>query len=494
MKEKVKPMLNALLWALILLAAYGRVAQAQTGATANPHPTARQSIALQATGANLPVQGSGTIGRLTKWTGLTGSNSLIGETTIIESKTGLVGLGTDTPTSKLTVQGMIETTLGGYKFPDGTVQTTAGISSILHDATLKGNGTTGTPLGVAVPLTLSAPTAQTNIIGNPDGVLNVVNTAKVDGGNAITAIGGDADTSTFLHAGTGIVTQGGKVNDPANGNIFGGTGLLSQGGFSQYVGGPGIIADGGQGSVGGTGVVSFGGPGNHPGLGGAGVQASGGVGYGAGFKGGVGLWAVAGSGVSGATNGLAAIFTGAVEVEGNFSVTGGGTKNFKIDHPLDPENKYLYHAAIESSEVLNIYSGNVSTDESGEATVTLPDWFEAINKDFRYQLTVLGTFAQAMVADEIKNNQFKIKTNAAGVKVSWQVTGIRSDAAMLKHPFKVEEDKPERERGSYLAPEAYGQPEERGIEWARNPQMMQLRKQQLTEAEQRLKRRKVSDR
>jgi hypothetical protein len=43
---------------------------------------------------------------------------------------------------------------------------------------------------------------------------------------------------------------------------------------------------------------------------------------------------------------------------------------------------------------------------------------------------------------------------------------------MQKHTFKTEEDKPERERGTYLNPEAYGQPEKRGVEWARNPEMM----------------------
>jgi hypothetical protein len=214
------------------------------------------------------------------------------------------------------------------------------------------------------------------------------------------------------------------------------------------------------------------------------LRAIAGAGKGAGYQGGDAIFAVAGAGLDGASPGAAAILIGAVEVNGNFSVTGGGTKNFKIDHPLDPENKYLYHAAIESSEVLNIYSGNATTDGNGDALVTLPDWFEAVNRDYRYQLTVVGTFAQAIVADEVKNNQFKIKTNAAGVKVSWQVTGIRSDAAIRNRPFKVEEDKLQSERGYYLAPEAYGQSEERGIEWARNPQMMQQLKRQRMEAHQ----------
>jgi len=157
-----------------------------------------------------------------------------------------------------------------------------------------------------------------------------------------------------------------------------------------------------------------------------------------------------------------------VQINGTLNVS--GTKNFRIDHPLDPENKYLLHAAVESSEVLNIYSGNVITDRRGDATVTLPDWFEAINRDFRYQLTVIGGFAQAIVASEISQNRFTIRTDAPNVKVSWQVTGVRSDPVMLKHAFKAEEDKPEYERGTYVSPQEYGQPEERGAEWARRHQ------------------------
>lgn len=38
---------------------------------------------------------------------------------------GNVGVGTLTPTQRLTVSGIIESILGGFKFPDGTVQTTA---------------------------------------------------------------------------------------------------------------------------------------------------------------------------------------------------------------------------------------------------------------------------------------------------------------------------------------------------------------------------------
>jgi len=107
-------------------------------------------------------------------------------------------------------------------------------------------------------------------------------------------------------------------------------------------------------------------------------------------------------------------FLGNVSVDGTLTKAGG---SFKIDHPLDPENKYLYHSFVESPDMKNIYDGNVVTNENGEAIVTLPDYFEALNRDFRYQLTVIGAFAQAMVAQEIKDNRFTIKTSAPGVKV-----------------------------------------------------------------------------
>jgi hypothetical protein len=124
--------------------------------------------------------------------------------------------------------------------------------------------------------------------------------------------------------------------------------------------------------------------------------------------------------------------------------------------------------------------------------VTLPTWFEALNSDFRYQLTVIGTFAQAIIAEKIRHNRFTIRTNAPTVEVSWQVTGLRSDAVMRKHPFKPEEDKLELERGFYVTPELFDQPEERGIEWAHNPQMMQQMKENRLKQIDELKRKSQS--
>jgi len=98
-------------------------------------------------------------------------------------------------------------------------------------------------------------------------------------------------------------------------------------------------------------------------------------------------------------------FNGNVNINGTLTST---VKDFKIDHPLDPANKYLSHSFVESPEMLNVYSGNVTTDGHGDAHVTLPEYFEALNEDFRYQLTVMGQFAQAIVGQEIKNNAFTI--------------------------------------------------------------------------------------
>ncbi len=166
---------------------------------------------------------------------------------------------------------------------------------------------------------------------------------------------------------------------------------------------------------------------------------------------------------------LAGYFRGNVYVDGSIAKLSG---SFKIDHPLDPANKYLYHSFVESPDMMNIYNGNVVTDANGDAVVPLPEWFETLNRDFRYQLTVIGQFAQAIVTGEVANHEFSIKTDKPGVKVSWQVTGIRQDPWANAHRIPVEEEKDARDRGHYIRPELYGAPEETSIAWARHPGTM----------------------
>ncbi|MDX2042503.1 MAG: hypothetical protein SF097_14880 [Acidobacteriota bacterium] len=177
--------------------------------------------------------------------------------------------------------------------------------------------------------------------------------------------------------------------------------------------------------------------------------------------------AIRGIGVTGGA--FAGRFTGNVSVTGTLSKGGG---SFKIDHPLDPENKYLYHSFVESPDMMNIYNGNIVTDENGVAVVELPEWFETLNRDFRYQLTVIGTFAQAIVAQKVSGNHFAIRTSEPGVEVSWQVTGIRQDPWANQNRIPTEELKPKDERGTYLHPEAANKPEELGLEWRRDPETM----------------------
>jgi hypothetical protein len=215
---------------------------------------------------------------------------------------------------------------------------------------------------------------------------------------------------------------------------------------------------------------------NTNGSGGTGVLAVGGDSTSA--RGGVGLSATGGSGPLGP--GPAGFFSGDVEITGTLSKGGG---SFKIDHPLDPENKYLYHSFVESPDMMNIYNGNITTDENSEAVVRLPDYFEALNRDFRYQLTVIGTFAQAIVASKINNNRFTIKTNAPNVEVSWQVTGVRQDAFANKHRIPVEEEKSERDRGYYLHTDAFDKPEEKSIQWTQYPSIIR----QIRESNEKMK-------
>ena len=162
--------------------------------------------------------------------------------------------------------------------------------------------------------------------------------------------------------------------------------------------------------------------------------------------------------------GLAGYFIGNVSVSGNLTKSGG---SFKIDDPLDPANKYLYHSFVESPDMKNIYDGVATLDANGEAVVTLPDWFEALNRDFRYQLTTVGGYAPVYVAEEVHDNAFKIAGGKPGLKVSWQVTGIRQDAWANAHRIPVEENKPAQERGLYIHPELFGQPASMSVDHTR---------------------------
>jgi hypothetical protein len=164
----------------------------------------------------------------------------------------------------------------------------------------------------------------------------------------------------------------------------------------------------------------------------------------------------------------AGYFVGDVRVSGIISKGCGG---FWIDHPLDPESKYLYHSFVESPDMKNIYDGVVTLDASGEAIVELPDYFQAVNRDFRYQLTCIGGHAPVYVDKEISGDRFSIAGGKAGMRISWQVTGIRKDPFAELNRIQVEVDKPAEVQGKYLHPEAYGLGEEHGVHYERHKRM-----------------------
>jgi len=180
-------------------------------------------------------------------------------------------------------------------------------------------------------------------------------------------------------------------------------------------------------------------------------------------------WSSYGRGVVGKNNftiGYAGYFYGNVHVNGTLSKSAG---SFKIDHPLDPANKYLYHSFVESPDMMNVYNGNITLDADGTAWVTMPDWFEALNRDFRYQLTAIGAPGPNLyIAHKVAGNRFQIAGGEPGMEVSWQVTGIRHDAYAEAHRIPVEEAKPAEERGTYLHPVEQGQPKELELDYQQN--------------------------
>jgi hypothetical protein len=304
---------------------------------------------------------------------------------------------------------------------------------IIHDETLTGSGTVAVPLKLAVPLILKGSTnnavvAAENTSVSGLGVQGIGNYAGLYGysaeGNGVRAIS-NTGYAVYAASNSGTSVYG---KSTTNIGVYG----VSTNNYGVY--GESTLSVGVYGVSGGIGVYGEGGS----------------AGYGGFFK-------------------------GNVYVGGMVTKTAGSSK---IDHPLDPAHKYLSHSSVESPDMKNIYDGVAVLDGDGQAVVELPEYFAALNKDFRYQLTAVGAPGPNLyVAEKIATNRFKIAGGAAGMEVSWMVTGIRQDAWAAKHRIPVEEEKVEVERGHYLHPELFDQPEEKGIEWVRHPTMMKQLKE-----------------
>jgi len=342
---------------------------------------------------------------------------------------------------------------GGSNGPGGTG--VFGNASDTSKANFGVSGAAGGPGGQGVTGQATG-TTQTNfgVVGFASGVNGVgvygtaTDTTKYNIGVDGYAAGPGGEGVRGEATGTTAANYGvkGQADGPAGEGVVGVAIDTTQKnfGFVGFAAGP--AGEGVEGNAINTSDADYGVAGFESGPGGAGL-------YGAGDTGVQGVAATGGSGIAG-------YFVGDVNISGNLSKGGG---SFKIDHPLDPANKYLYHSFVESPDMMNVYNGNVVTNQRGVAIVTLPDYFEALNQDFRYQLTVIGQFAQAIVAKEINGNRFTIKTSKPGVKVSWQVTGIRHDAYADAHRVEVQVEKPPQEQGRYLHPELFGAPAEQAI-------------------------------
>jgi len=389
-----------------------------------------------------------------------------------------VRTGAPTPANALTVDAGQNVTIAGntnmggnaaalaYKFTGNAAMPSDATATILNAANvgpvfsgLSFRVRTGSPPADALTV---APNQNVGIgTTTPADRLDVFGPASDSDGQAIFVLGGSS-TGTAGTAQDGIDSIGGNASG-TNGSA--GFGVFATGGNATAATG-GTGGDGGDfigGSSSGT-----------SGFGGFGVFATGGNATAAGAVAGDGGEFDAGIGSNGAKNGFAGFFSGDIQVTGAITA---GTKDFKIDHPLDPANKYLAHASVESSEMLNMYTGNATLDASGSASVPLPGWFEVLNKDFRYQLTAIGAPGPNLyIAQEIQGGYFVIAGGQPGMKVSWQVTGVRQDAFAKAYPLVVEEEKLAIERGHYIHPELYGAPEEAGIQWARHPQLMKKMK------------------
>jgi hypothetical protein len=289
-------------------------------------------------------------------------------------------------------------------------------------------GPTGSAAGMLVPTGVSGISLQPSSGGWSNMTLGVYGSAEGEGGYGV--------YGTATMTGTaGIASFDGGVGVYGEADVPSGAGVRGEGqAFGVY-------------ALGATGVEGRSTLANGNGI--IGVADTGSLAY--------GVWGISPSGYAG-------YFSGKVNVTGALTKAGG---SFKIDHPLAPAERYLSHSFVESPDMKNIYDGVAVLDEAGRARIELPEWFEALNRDFRYQLTCIGGYAPVYVAEEVSDNGFTIAGGTPGLRVSWQVTGIRQDPWANDNRIVVEEDKPAEEQGAYLYPQGYGAEEAASLETAR---------------------------
>jgi len=485
-----------------------------TGTSTRSAPASTASASNTVPPANRQVTGKGTLDFIPMWD--TTSDII---NSLMFQKSSQIGINTTSPAATLDVNGNSDVRDTLTLFPKGTDSTLAvngtafkvdqtgkvtfvsgqtfpgtGPGTITGITTAVGSGLAGGGTGGTLSLNLLSTCAANQILKWSGTAWACA--ADANSGGTVTSVGLSAPSSDFTVSGTPITTNGTlalnwlvppDTNNAANaivkrdangafvaGNIY--ASLISSNSIagSNSTNTEGVYGDNtslGPGILGESYAAGANGSGYGPdGVDGTAHYANGN---------GIGGFALAGgNGVYGYSNGgWAGFFYGDVEVDGNLSKAAG---SFKIDHPLDPSNKYLYHSFVESPDMMNIYNGNAALDSKGQAVVTLPDWFETLNRDFRYQLTAIGEPGPNLhIAEKIHGNTFRIAGGQPDAEVSWQVTGIRQDAWANAHRIPVEESKLEEDRGRYLHPELFGAPQEMAVRASRRPTVQKLEETRL---------------
>lgn len=375
--------------------------------------------------------------------------------------TGRVGIGTNAPAVVLDARGNTASVVRGTNTSSST--TVAGVRGVstggagVAGQSTSGTGTSGTSSsGKGV---FGTSTSGNGVVGTSTDNIGVQGSGAYAG---VTGAGGSyggvfsgSSYGLYGSGSTGVYASGSTYGTYCTGSSYGvyaysgyGRGVHAQGvigvfGTSPDPNSAGVQGDGGQYGVRGANARTAGVRGDSGYVGVWGQGPSYGV-YG--YADGSGGYAVMGQVGGSAAYGLYSI--GNAAVQGTLYKSAG---SFRIDHPLDPDHRFLSHSFVESPDMMNVYNGMVDLDGSGEATVRLPDYFEALNRDFRYQLTAIGAPGPNLhIRSEIADNRFVIGGGEPGSKVSWQVTGIRQDEYAKAHPIIVEEAKPAEQRGTRL--------------------------------------------
>jgi hypothetical protein len=361
------------------------------------------------------------------------------------------GLGID---SLFNTTGGSDTAIGGYALGNdtsGDFNTGVGTNSLYFDTTgsnnsgfgydaLSGlsNGSSNTALGYETGRTITS--------GSSNTFVGALANANSGGLTNATAIGSNA----YVTESNAIVLGSVNGTNGATSNVNVGIGTTTPAYALEVIDGSvegATIAIAGEASAAGhTGVAGV-------------SSATSGASYGGYFR--SASSAGAGLVVTNTGGGLAASLQGNVQITGTLTKGGG---SFKIDDPLDPAGKYLSHSFVESPDMMNLYNGIVTLDAHGAAVVMMPEWFSALNRDFRYTLTAIGSPAPKIyVAEKMSENHFKIAGGKKGQEISWMVTGIRQDAWANAHRIPTEEEKPANQQGKYLHPELFGAGPEQSV-------------------------------